>query len=182
MKVNYSESKNEFNQWQMKITITITKALEKYAEKLLEDVTNNVTEKLEQVHKENIIASYSPRAGNEVNTYTHTNTLINAVYGVSEKKSKYERRAVIKVRPDLYPENHPRKDTVTAVKVYKWLRDGTKGGGNYWFENEEGEYPIAYNYSTPVHLFEEHTRLQIKGYLETLDIKKIAKNGRYKIK
>ena len=41
----------------------------------------------------------------------------------------------------------------------------------------------AYNYPTPKHLFEEHTREQMKGFLDTLETDiKAGKYSKYKLK
>lgn len=108
--------------------------------------------------------------------YKHQHILEDALYVDIDKKSRYESRAVIKVHPYEYPEDHPRKDgPITASQVYEWLAEGTRGGGHYWFTNENGDRPPAYNYPTPKHEFEAHTQLQMKGYLHNLDIKKCKK-------
>ena len=117
-------------------------------------------------------------------SYEHTGILVNqAIDTKIEKKSRYESKVSIIVKPIPYPNDGHRKKVVTAAQVYEWLREGTRGGGHYWFYNEEAERPTAYNYSTPAHLFEMHTSLQMKGFMQSLDLKKEYKNTRkYRIK
>lgn len=116
-------------------------------------------------------------------SYRHTGTLEEAIDTKIEKKGKYESKVSIIVKPIPYPDDGHRDKTITATQVYEWLREGTRGGGHYWFYNEEAERPTAYNYPTPAHLFEMHTSLQMKGFMQSLDLKKTYKNTRkYKIK
>lgn len=201
-------SKDNFGRWQHRATINVKKSMMKKAEELLTDVEQDVAEKLLEVHRNNIIASYIPRSEGELAkveynkakkaeeqaknkgkygadkkrlsrktlAYTHQHIIEEALYVDIDKKSRYESRVVIKLHPYEYPEDHPRKDgPITASKVYDWLAEGTDGGGRYWFTNENGQRPTAYNYPTPKHDFEEHTQLQMKGYLQNLDVKKCKK-------
>lgn len=208
-----SNYKDNFGRYQQYATINITKAMAKYAEECNVDIAKAVAEQLEKVHKANVEASYYPRAKAEqakaeynksqkqaekeynenrkdkkrfrrqTLSYKHTGTLLDAIHADVEKKSRYELKAVIKIKPEMYLDDGHRTDgPVTAVQVYEWLREGTNGGGTYWFTNEKGERPNAYNYSTPAHLFEMHTQIQMQGYLNTLDIKKLAKNRRFRLK
>jgi hypothetical protein len=93
-----------------------------------------------------------------------------------EKNGPYKSTVCIVIKPLLYPDDGHRDKIITATQVYEWLREGTRGGGHYWFYNEEAERPTAHNYPTPAHLFEMHTSLQIKGWLNSLSVKDIAKN------
>lgn len=204
-------SRDNFGRWQHRATINLTKKLMKEAEELRKDVEQTVADKLIEVHKANVIASYIPRSEGEkakleynkvkkaeeqeknkgkygadrkrlsrkTLAYKHQHILENALYVDIDRKSRYESRVVIKVRPDEYPDEHNRKGgAVTATQVYDWLAEGTRGGGHYWFTNENGKRPTAYNYPTPKHEFEEHTQLQMKGYLQDLDIKKCKRKRR----
>lgn len=208
-----SHYKDNFGRWQKTVTVNLKKKLLQEAEKLQVDIGQVVADKLEEVHKANVVASYYPRSKGEqakaeynkakkaeekedlekygiksrrsrkTPSYQHTGILEEAIHAEVEKKNKYECRAVVKISPLLYPEDHPRKDgPVTAVQVYEWLREGTKGGGEYWFKNKQGQRPTARNYSTPAHLFEMHTSLQMKGFIDTLDVKKYARMKRYSLK
>lgn len=208
-----SNYRDNFGRWQKTVTSNLTKGLIKQAENAQIDIAKVVADKLEEVHKANVIASYYPRAKGEqekaeynktkkaeettdkeqygINhrlsrkklSYQHTGILENAIYTTIEKKSRYQVKAIVKIRPDIYPEDHPRADgPITATKVYEWLREGTRGGSTYWFTNKKGETPNAHNYSTPAHLFELHTKLQMEGFLDTLDIKKYIKSRRYRVK
>lgn len=117
-------------------------------------------------------------------SYRHTGTLEEAIDTKIEKKGKYESKVSIIVKPIPYPDDGHRDKTITATQVYEWLREGTKGSNKkYWFINKNNNAPIARNYPTPAHLFEMHTSLQMKGFMQSLDLKKTYKNTRkYKIK
>lgn len=116
-------------------------------------------------------------------SYEHTGILVDrAIDTKIEKKSRYESRVRIIIKPIPYPNDGHRKKVVTATQVYEWLREGTKGGGTYWFKNKDGERPTAHNYPTPAHLFEMHTSLQMKGFINNLNLKDYARKQKYKIK
>lgn len=209
-----SNYKDNFGRWQKTITVNLKKHLLKEAEQLQVDIGQVVADKLEEVHRANVVASYYPRSKGEqakaeynktkkaeekedlekydiksrrsrkTLSYIHTGTLEEAIHTEVEQKNKYECRVVVKIRPEPYPVDHPRRDNklVTAVDVYQWLREGTKGGSDYWFTNKQGKRPTAHNYSTPAHLFELHTTLQMKGFIDSLDVKKYARIKRYSLK
>lgn len=115
-------------------------------------------------------------------SYEHTGILEGAIDTKIEKKSRYESKVSIIVKPDPYPNDGHRDKTITATQVYEWLREGTNGGGEYWFVNKDGKRPTAYNYPTPAHLFEMHTSLQMKGFIDSLNLKDYARKQKYKIK
>lgn len=115
-------------------------------------------------------------------SYEHTGILEGAIDTKIEKKSRYESKVSIIVKPDPYPNDGHRDKTITAAQVYEWLREGTNGGGEYWFVNKDGKRPTAYNYPTPAHLFEMHTSLQMKGFIDSLNLKDYARKQKYKIK
>lgn len=115
-------------------------------------------------------------------SYQHTGTLENSIDTRIERRGKYESRVSVIIKPIVYPQDHPRKDGkhVTAVDVYRWLREGTNVNKQYWFQNGNGERPSAYNYPTPAHPFEIHTTLQMKGWLDNLNIKTLARKKKYR--
>ena len=115
-------------------------------------------------------------------SYEHTGILEGAIDTKIEKKSRYESKVSIIIKPDPYPNDGHRDKTITATQVYEWLREGTNGGGEYWFVNKDGKRPTAYNYPTPAHLFEMHTSLQMKGFIDSLNLKDYARKQKYKIK
>lgn len=115
-------------------------------------------------------------------SYEHTGILEGAIDTKIEKKSRYESKVSVIIKPDPYPNDGHRDKTITATQVYEWLREGTKGGGEYWFVNKDGKRPTAYNYPTPAHLFEMHTSLQMKGFIDSLNLKDYARKQKYKIK
>lgn len=165
-----------------KLTVNLTKKLIKNIEALQLNLEQEIAEKLKETHKQNVVASYHPRARIEREgalSYQHTGILEEAIDVKTEKKSQHESKVSVIVRPYPYPQDHFRTDGkhVTAVDVYQWLREGTKGGDDYWFTNSEGKRPTARNYPTPAHLFEQHTRIQMRGFLDDL-IRDIS-NGKY---
>lgn len=113
-------------------------------------------------------------------SYKHTGILEEAIDTKIEKKSRYESKVSIIIKPKPYPNNGHRDKTITATQVYEWLREGTNGGGRYWFRNKDGERPTAYNYPTPAHLFEMHTSLQMKGFINNLNLKDYTRKHKYK--
>ena len=113
-------------------------------------------------------------------SYEHTGILEGAIDTKIEKKSRYESKVSIVIKPDPYPNDGHRDETITATQVYEWLREGTNGGGEYWFRNKDGKRPTAYNYPTPAHLFEMHTSLQMKGFIDSLNLKDYARKQKYK--
>lgn len=182
------------SRWQKQATVLITKQLEQIAEKVEKDATKIVEDKLLETYKENVLASYSPRseAGQEVQaynesrkqleqkdrelgiksrrgrkklTYKHTNIFVNSIY--TEIKNKTIK---IKIKDEIYP------DGASTTQVYEWLTKGTKGSDKSYpyikVTGKDATDPNNYstgwarNYPTPRHLFEEHTREHMKGFLE----------------
>lgn len=179
--------------WQKYATVMITKELNEIADDVEKDATKIIKDKLLETYKNNVLASYSPRseAGFEVQayneyqksreqkegnkrrlhkkklTYRHTNTFIEAVKVVS--KNKY-----VKVVID---ESKKYDDGTPATEVYEYLTKGTDGGDKtYAYETDDGLMG-ARNYPTPKHLFEEHTREQMKGFLDNFESE--IKNKKY---
>lgn len=170
------------SRWQKYATVLITKQLEQIADEVEKDATEIVKDKLLETYKENVLASYSPRseAGIEAQeynksqkskearegykrrlhrkkiTYKHTNTFIEAIK--VEVKDK-----TVKIVID---KDRTYKDGTPVEKVYDYLVKGTDGGDRTYAYQQDGEIMGARNYPTPRHLFEEHTREQMKGFLE----------------
>ena len=200
------------SRWQKQATVLITKQLEQIAEEVEKDATKIIEDKLLETYKENVLASYSPRseAGQEVQaynesrkqleqkdrelgiksrrgrkklTYKHTNIFINSIY--TEVKNKM---VMIKIRDEQYP------DGASTTQVYEWLTKGTKGSDKSYpyikVTGKDATDPNNYstgwarNYPTPRHLFEEHTREQMKGFLENFqgNIKNDYNKRKYKKK
>lgn len=200
------------SRWQKQATVLITKQLEQIAEEVEKDATKIIEDKLLETYKENVLASYSPRseAGREVQaynesrkqleqedkklgiksrrgrkklTYRHTNIFINSIY--TEVKNKM---VMIKIRDEQYP------DGASTTQVYEWLTKGTKGSDKSYpyikVTGKDATDPNNYstgwarNYPTPRHLFEEHTREQMKGFLENFqgNIKNDYNKRKYKKK
>lgn len=196
------------SRWQKQATVLITKQLEQIAEEVEKDATKIVEDKLLETYKENVLASYSPRseAGIEAQeynqyqksreakegykrrlhkkkiTYKHTNIFVNSIYTEVENKT-----IKIKIKDEIYP------DGASTTQVYEWLTKGTKGSEKpYLYISVSGNStdPNSYstgwghNYPTPRHLFEEHTREQMKGFLENFqgNIKNDYNKRKYKKK
>ena len=193
------------SRWQKYATVLITKQLEQIANDVEKDATEIVKDKLLETYKENVLASYSPRseAGIETQaynkyqksreasegykrrlhrqklTYKHTNIFVNSIYTEVENKT-----IKIKIKDEIYP------DGASTTQVYEWLTKGTKGSEKpYPYINVSGNStdPNSYstgwghNYPTPRHLFEEHTREQMKGFLDNFsgNIKNDYRSKRY---
>ena len=200
------------SRWQKQATVLITTHLEQIAEEVEKDATKIIEDKLLETYKENVLASYSPRseAGQEVQaynesrkqleqedralgiksrrgrkrlTYRHTNIFVNSIY--TEVKNKM---VMIKIRDEQYP------DGASTTQVYEWLTKGTEGSDKpYPYVKVTGKDTTdpnnystgwARNYPTPRHLFEEHTREQMKGFLDNFasNIKDNYRGRRYKRK
>ena len=175
--------RDNIGRFQKTATIHITKQLEQIADNLEKDATEIVKDKLLETYKNNVLASYSPRseAGLEAKeyndyqksreqklgtrlhkkklTYRHTNTFIEAVK--VEVKDKY-----VKIVID---ETKTYEDGTPVTDVYEYLTKGTNGSdGTYAYQTDDG-ITGAKNYPTPRHLFEEHTREQMKGFLDNFE-------------
>ena len=185
-------ARDNFNRFQKDFTINITKRLEKEAKKIEKNVSDIVGEKLKTCYRENVELSYGPRSVGAAQDilfnvqakqaemedrkqglnvrhrrkkipYIHTDTFYNSIDVVKEG-----RKLKVKIKDIKYPNGKSTTD------VYEYLINGTPGGGKYWFTAKNGKRPTAYNYPTPRHEFEEHTMMQMLGYLDSLeaDIKK----------
>ena len=193
------------SRWQKQATVLITKQLEQIANDVEKDATEIIKDKLLENYKENVLASYTPRseAGLEVQeyneyqksreqklgtrlhkkklTYRHTGIFLDSIY--TEVKNK---TVMIKIRDTQYP------DGATTTQVYEWLTKGTKGSDKPYpyvkVTGKDATDPNNYstgwarNYPTPRHLFEEHTREQMKGFLASFkeNIKNDYKKRKYK--
>jgi len=187
--------KDNFNRFQKDFTINISKQLEQLAEKTETNISDVVEKKLKECYRENVELSYGPRSvgaaqdilfNNQakqaeeedkkrgINTrhrrrrvpYIHTGNFYESID--TEREGK---KIKIKIKDIKYPNGK------STVDVYEYLVNGTSGGGKYWFTNKRGERPTAYNYPTPRHEFEEHTMVQMLGFLDSL--KGDIKNGKY---
>lgn len=193
------------SRWQKYATVLVTKQLEQIADNLEKDATKIIEDKLLETYKTEVLASYSPRseegkAVQEYNqyqksreakegykrrlyrkkmTYEHTKIFENSIYTeVSNKTVK------IKIRDEKYPNG------ASTTQVYEWLTKGTKGNEKpypYIKVSGDSTNPDSYdtgwghNYSTPRHLFEEHTREHMKEFLD--DFKNsIERDKKYKSK
>lgn len=193
------------SKWQKYATVLITNQLKKMAKETETNVSQLVADKLKETYKRNVLASYaprskkgfeveaynqerkrlededrkagikSPRRGRKRKTYVHTGTFLESVHVKIEDH-------LIKV---VISNDKPYDDGKLPTDIYKYLTKGTDGGGTYAYHDSRngGELMWAYNYPTPKHLFEEHTREQMKGFLDTLETDiKAGKYSKYKLK
>lgn len=184
--------RNNAGRFQKYASVYLTKRLREIAEKTEHNVSEEVAKKLEETYKTNVELSYgprsergreveaynksrkalededrklgikSPRRGRKRKTYIHTGTFLGSIYTVIENHT-----VKIKFRNRSYPNGGK-----SVKEVYTYLTEGTKGGGMYPYHDKrdpDGTVSWAYNYPTPAHLFEEHTKLQMKGYLNSLE-------------
>ena len=185
--------KDNFNRFQKEFTINISKKLEKKAEKTGINVREVVGKKLKECYRENVEFSYGPRSVGAAQDilfneqakqaemedrkkglnarhrrrkipYINTGTFYESIDVIEEDK-----KLKVKIKDIKYPNGK------STVDVYEYLTKGTPGSSKrYWFTAKNGKRPYAHNYPTPKHEFEEHTMLQMLGYLDSLeeDIKK----------
>ncbi len=160
------------SRWQKHATVMITKELEAIAENTGVNVRLAIRDKLDESYKRNLALSYGPRSSRGVeaqethkrktSTYTNTHTLEEAIDTIID--GEYVK---VVVDETVTYDNNDRN--VPATKVIKWLSEGTRGGGKKtgYYKDENGEW--HYNYPTPVHPFEEHTRNEMLGFLDSIE-------------
>lgn len=161
------------SRWQKYATMMITKELEAIAEDTGVNVRLVLADKLKETYINNLKASYGPRSPRgakaqethkkKTSTYTNTHTLDEKAISTIIDGDYVK----VVVDETVTYDNNDRN--VPATKVIKWLREGTKGGGKKtgYYKDENGEW--HYNYPTPAHLFEEHTRNEMLGFLNSLE-------------
>lgn len=176
-----SRTRSNFGQFQRYATANITKRLRKAAENAQANIEQEIAEELEKTYKENVEKSYSPRHSG---SYEHTGLFLESIHAVVEKDPGIGRdRVKIVFDEDVeYPPTYIQGEdgqlherTVTVRDVYQFLTEGTKGGGYYVYGKNPDVRNVSYNYPTPAHLFEQHTKIQMKSFLNNLDIKKYIK-------
>ena len=167
--------KNNIGQFQKYATVALTKHMQEVAEETGVNVRKVVADKLDETYKANVEASYSPRSPSRKSSYEHTDTFLENIYvDIDGDKVKV-----------MINENakYNQMSERTVGQVYKFLTEGTVGGGYYPYWSDEDDSlqsePVkyAYNYPTPAHLFEEHTKLQMEGFLQSLEGD--IRNGKY---
>jgi hypothetical protein len=159
------------SRWQKHATVMITKELEAIAENTGVNVRLVIRDKLDESYKRNLTLSYGPRSSRGVeaqethkrntSTYTNTHTLEEAINTIIDGD-------YVKVVVDETKKYGGDRE-VPATKVIKWLSEGTRGGGKKtgYYKDENDEW--HYNYPTPVHPFEEHTRNEMLGFLDSIE-------------
>lgn len=129
------------------------------------------------------------RLSRKKSTYRHTNIFVNSIYTEIQNKTMTRGKVVkIKIKDEQYP------DGASTTQVYEWLTKGTDGSEkSYPYIKTTGKdmtNPNNYrtgwarNYPTPRHLFEEHTREEMKGFLDNFkaNIKNDFAKRKYKKK
>lgn len=111
--------------------IEVSKELQKIAEKTKMNLTKVIEDKLLETYKENIFNSYEPRS--EEGSYVHTGTFLDSIY------TKVEDDTIMAMIADIPYENSNK----SAIDVYTYLEEGTKGGGDYGYKSPEGRYKIC---------------------------------------
>lgn len=146
-------------------------------------------EKQKSLEKEDKERGINSRRYRKKQTYHHTGTFVDSIYVETQDRTLTRGKLVkIKIRDEQYPNG------ASTTQVYKWLTEGTEGSGKaYPYVKMTGKDPSdpnnyqtgwAHNYSTPRHLFEEHTREEMKGFLENFEenIKNDFNKRKYKLK
>ena len=180
--------RNNVGQFQKYATIVITKELEQVAEETGVNVRLVVADKLKETYKQNLIASYGPRSEEgqyiaethkkKTSTYTHEHKLEEAINTIIDGKT-------VKVVID---ESKTYDDGTPVTQVYEWLTKGTTPPQHSYYTSGETKLYMRNgklvqgllwyrNYPTPVHLFEEHTNVQMQGFVDSLANK--IKQGEY---
>lgn len=187
--------KDTANRFQRYAAAYITKHLQQVANEHEIDVAKVVSDKLKETYIANVKASYAPRSPGEMKkasynrrkereeledrkqgitsrrsrktlSYHHTDTFVDSIDTVIEGQT-----VKVIIKPNKYedPTGKNRFER-TAVDVYKYLTNGTTGGGMYpaWVD-DDGKVRYAENYPTQAHLFEMHTYHQMVGFMHSLE-------------
>ena len=159
--------------------VFITKELEKEAEEVGVNVRRVVADKLEESYKRNLELSYTPRSAEGWETmmhnedpytthkrkltYKHTNTL--------KDKGVYvditDDLVAVKIKEVQYDDG--KKNPRTTIDVYNYLTKGTQATGeNYAYKAKDGTISGGNNYPTEIHRFEDWTRVEMRGFIDSL--------------
>lgn len=180
--------RNNVGQFQKYATIVITKNLEQVAEETGVNVRRVIADQLKETYINNLKASYGPRSEEgryiaethktKTSTYTHEHKLEEAVNTIIDGKT-------VKVVID---KSKTYNDGTPVTQVYEWLTKGTtpprhsyytSGDTKLYLRNGRLVQGLLWyrNYPTPAHLFEEHTSIQMRGFLDSLSNE--IKKGKY---
>ncbi|MDE6946558.1 MAG: hypothetical protein K2P14_05175 [Anaeroplasmataceae bacterium] len=168
--------RDNFGRWQKYATLHITKHLQAVAEETGVNIRQVVADKLDDTYKKNVQASYTPssEAGKDVLaynkdkynthkkklTYHHTGIFVNqAIKTVIEGN-------VVKVKID---EKVTYEDGTPATKVYEYLTEGTSATEANYAYTQDGKVSGGKNYGMKRHNFEEWTKVEMKGFLASLE-------------
>lgn len=152
----------------------VTKVLQKDVDALNIDLMRIVDNKLYRTYKDNLIASYDPRSdiGKEIKAYNEDE------FTEHRKKVSYRHTGILARSVDTKIEGNTTRIIIKDDEVYEngkkpseiieILKNGSNGGGYYPYtkktkgNNDSDEW--AYNYPTPKHPFEEHTRNEMEVF------------------
>lgn len=152
--------RDNFGRFQKQATINLTKKLQETAKKKQIAIQHIIAEQLYETYTKNVLESYTPRGDG---SYVHTDLFLDSIYVEIE-----DDKVQIKIENNTYDQLSGR----TTEQVHKFLTEGTDGGGKqygvYKYISDNGMIYSAYNYPTPKHNFEEHTQVQMNGFLEDL--------------
>ena len=155
--------RDNFGRFQRQATINLTKRLQKTATKVRKNIQEAIAQELKEKYIANIEASYTS------SDYEHTYTLVESVGVEIEEKNLSESRVKIVLTDDIYPNGR------TVSQVHEYLTKGTTSEGKTYKFFDEGDssmpWKTAVSHDTPIHDFELHTQLQMKGFLESLNPK-----------
>lgn len=187
------------SRFQKRAAVLITKKFEEIAENTKANVQLVIADKLEETYINELKASYSARSerGKQIEVY-------NAKQKEKEQEPYYKKQR-IKLRRQQASYHHHTDDALAkqvhaqidenyvkivvddmtyangkkAEDILTYLSKGTMGGsrkgGPGTYKGEDGNW--YYNYPTPRHLFEEHTKAQMQGFLASLESD--IRNGKY---
>ena len=164
---------NNAHRAQKYATVYIKKALMEEAKLLDLNLKSLVKDKLQETYVKNVRESYTPRTtrGQEIVeynkdpykthrkklTYRHTGIFANSIY------TKVDGQNIkVMIRDQKYP------GFASTTEVYKWLTEGTNGSSKAYPYLSENGVKWSRNFAIPAHLFEEHTKLQMEGFLDSV--------------
>ena len=159
--------RDNFGRFQKQATINLTKKLQKTANDVRLNIQEAIAKELLEKYKTNVLASYTS------DDYVHTDTFIENIGVEIEEKNLSESKVKIILNDEVYPNKR------TVSQVHEYLTKGTTGSDKtYKFYDEMDPirpWKTAKSHDTPIHNFESHTQLQMKGFLASLDPKDFIK-------
>ena len=160
-------------------TVVVLSELEAIAQTTGVNVKKVIADKLEETYKKNVEISYTPRSAkgwqtmmhnedpkNKRNkkkvTYKHTGTFLENIHSVVDGD-------LVKIEITKETYNDGKSKSRTTHDVYRYLTEGTNQeiGVNYAYK-DGSKVSGGRNYPTEIHDFETWTRLEMKGFLDSL--------------